>query len=126
MKHQSIECQKAWVKGRQTVLLRPETNETLGEMVYPIKLKEGARAEIYKELKPKKARIDPRSKLDQGDKVVGKIILGLATDPIRPHKVKNDSSTHRGQFTLISGFVYCAVTALCYDLSRKQLPAHAA
>lgn len=126
MKHQSIECQKAWVKSRNTKYLRPETDERLGELVYPIKLHESAKAEIHKELKPKKARIDPRSKLNQGDKIVGKTIIGFATDPISPHQVKHDSSRHRGQFTLISGFVYCAVTALCYDLSRKQLPASGA
>lgn len=113
---ESIECEEAKLKARRTNPLFPTNNEKLKCRVWPWKLNEAAVAEILTELNPKVAIIDANSRLDAGDRIVGKIIEGFSTRPIPPPAVRPDSGRHRGQFSIASGFVYCKVLARYYDI----------
>jgi hypothetical protein len=105
-----LECQKALIKARNIVQLMPYRHAKLNEQVWPWKLKESAEAVIEQELSPKKAVLDPTSKLNLGDQINGKMIEGFSTHSIPRPEVRTDSSSHRGQFSVASGFVFCRVS----------------
>jgi hypothetical protein len=105
-----LECQKALIKARNIVQLMPYRHAKLNEQVWPGKLKESAEAVIEQELSPKKAVLDPTSKLNLGDQINGKMIEGFSTHSIPRPEVRTDSSSHRGQFSVASGFVFCRVS----------------
>ena len=107
---ESLECQKALIKARNVRQLMPYTHTKLNERVWPWKLQESAEAVIEEELNPKRARIEPTSKLNLGDQINGKMIEGFSTNSIPRPEVRTDSSSHRGQFSVASGFVFCRVS----------------
>jgi len=118
---ESLECQKALIKARKINPLRPSFNAVLNALVFNWKLQETAEAAIEKELDPKRAVIEPTSKLNRGDHINGKMIEGFSTQPISRAQVGADSSRHRGQFSVASGFVFCRVGYLYYQLQPPRL-----
>jgi hypothetical protein len=114
---ESIECLRASLKARSVTPLRPYAHDRLHSLVWPWKLKEAAEASIIRELNPKVAVIDAASKLNLGDQINGKMIEGFSTNPLPPKRLEADSSSHRGQFTEASDFVYCYVHYTYYQLT---------
>jgi len=118
---ESLECQRAVIKARNILQLMPYRHTKLNDPVWPWKLKESAEAVIEQELEPKKAVLDPTSKLNLGDQINGKMIEGFSTHSIPRPEVRTDSSKHRGQFSVATGYVHCWVRYTYYQLPVPRL-----
>lgn len=118
---ESLECQRASIKARNVRQLFPYKHTRLDQQVWPWKLQESAEAVITRELDPKRAVLEPTSKLNLGDQINGKMIEGFSTHSIpRPEKGA-DSSSHRGQFSEATGYVHCWVSYTYYPLQPPRL-----
>ena len=95
-----VEGDKLRLVCRKFSALIPEHNEIIDKKVFRYKLSTNALAQIIIELNPKTFRISPKSLLNKGDSIAGRVIECLCTKPIQAYdaEIKKRTSDHQVQF----------------------------